>query len=248
MNELKKTIDIWKRYEQTLPEDKIDPELKKFFLRYEHAHFIVDIIPHNTKILDIGCGTGAFLAEVAKKRECEVYGIDILPDAIEIAKKKYKVNAIVGDANSLPYKDSEFDVVVSFGLFEHWDNPLKLLKEWTRVLKKNGIHICMVPNRYGFFGITLLQKKLYEMRNGEWKFGYERRYGVALLKRMFERCNYNVTRIMTSEITPPFWTNTGLAKYPKFMKMFTIKMYNKIEDFMTKLPFGYHLIIISKKL
>mgnify|MGYP000221075995 CR=1 FL=1 len=68
----------------------------------------------SSKILDVGCGTGALCAILAK-RGCDVTGIDSSRKMIDVALKKTKEQHItfdIADATQmLPYKDKEFDIV-----------------------------------------------------------------------------------------------------------------------------------------
>ncbi|MCJ7805513.1 class I SAM-dependent methyltransferase [Patescibacteria group bacterium] len=97
------------------------------------------------QILDMGCGEGTRLNFVARGKEC--YGIDISSKAIGLAKKKYsKLHFTVGDLETLPYKNESFDLVYSAFVFEHLDNPEKVIKEGIRVLRKGGKFLVVAPN------------------------------------------------------------------------------------------------------
>ena len=116
------------------------------------------------KILDIGCGSGKFIVECAK-RGAEVHGIDISKEMIEIAKdfcKKNKVNAElkVGDATKELPKD--FDVSVALGVFEYFENPMPILKNMFLSTKKNSKIIFSVPSLFAFQ--TPLRKILLSYR------------------------------------------------------------------------------------
>ena len=100
------------------------------------------------KILDVGCGSGKFVVECAKKG-AEVYGIDISKEMIELAKDfclKNKVEASlrVGDATQELPKD--FDVCVALGVFEYFENPKPLLKKMFLSTKEAGKIIFSVPS------------------------------------------------------------------------------------------------------
>lgn len=100
------------------------------------------------KLLDMGCGEGTRLANIADKHTT-IFGIDISSTAIKKAKKKYpKFNFVVGDLEKLPFPDNEFDLVYSAFVFEHLDNPKKVIKEGVRVLKPGGSFLIAAPN-YG---------------------------------------------------------------------------------------------------
>ncbi|MEM4336767.1 MAG: class I SAM-dependent methyltransferase [Candidatus Woesearchaeota archaeon] len=86
----------------------------------------------NKKILDVGCGTGIATSFF----KCEV-GIDPAEKMIEIAKKKYrKIKFILGKAEKLPFRDNEFDVVISLTTIQNFEDIDKGLKEIKRVARE----------------------------------------------------------------------------------------------------------------
>ncbi|NCB00637.1 MAG: class I SAM-dependent methyltransferase [Spirochaetia bacterium] len=100
------------------------------------SHYIE--LTKESKILDVGCGTGALCATLAKIG-CEVTGIDSSVKMIEVAKKKTKKHNItyeVGDATGkIPYDNKQFDIVfasfVAHGMKK--EMRLALYKELSRV-------------------------------------------------------------------------------------------------------------------
>ena len=97
------------------------------------------------KILDVGCGTGLFSYEAAKKG-ANVLGIDFSKDAIEIAKNKFEhLNLEYQSIDVKKIKD-KYDVIVSIGTLEHMDNPLQILKLFKKCLKPKGKIIITSPN------------------------------------------------------------------------------------------------------
>lgn len=108
------------------------------------------------KILDVGCGSGVFMIEFAKKG-ADVVGIDYSGIMLDIAKRelkrhqvpKDKYNILKADATKLPFAKSEFDIVLATGLADYLSasqNKL-FIKEVARVMKKDGILICGFPVR-----------------------------------------------------------------------------------------------------
>ena len=65
-------------------------------------------------ILDVGCGTGTHL-ELYQRYGCHLYGIDISPSMLEIARARLGDSARLelGDATSMPYEDRKFDLIIS---------------------------------------------------------------------------------------------------------------------------------------
>jgi ubiquinone/menaquinone biosynthesis C-methylase UbiE len=93
------------------------------------------------RILDVGCGPGLY-ASLLIKNGAVVIGLDISRELIRIAKKEAPTaEFIIGDAGRLPYKNSEFDIVIAplvLHYLNSWDEALKGIHA---VLKKGGIFI-----------------------------------------------------------------------------------------------------------
>ncbi len=113
-----------------------------------HEALLNEIMPLKGKrILDVGCGNGDTVLEIAKQvgSEGKVVGIDFSPEGIAKAKKKAlelgldKVTEFrVADAEKLPFEDNYFDAVVSECVVCLAPNKQKVLTEKTRVLKPDG--------------------------------------------------------------------------------------------------------------
>lgn len=93
------------------------------------------------KILDAGCGTGRLIDKLLASG-ANVAAIDISPEMLRIAKKKFQnVKFVEGDVENLPFEDECFDIVIASFLIVHLKNPQKFFDEAYRVLKPGGIFI-----------------------------------------------------------------------------------------------------------
>lgn len=92
------------------------------------------------RVLEVGSGLGILAAEVAARvPQGEVFGIEYSADqlaAIEVTAPNLTFQR--GDAHSLPYRDTEFDVVYCRYVLEHLSDPPRALTEMRRVLKPGG--------------------------------------------------------------------------------------------------------------
>jgi ubiquinone/menaquinone biosynthesis C-methylase UbiE len=99
----------------------------------------------NKRILDVGCGKGGVLRDFikygAQPELC--YGIDILPDRIEDAKKiSPNISFRCGNAEELQYDNGFFDIILLFTVFTSiFDIQMKkmIVKEILRVLNEQGM-------------------------------------------------------------------------------------------------------------
>ncbi|MFH1307228.1 MAG: class I SAM-dependent methyltransferase [archaeon] len=93
-------------------------------------------------VLDVGCGSAGLLKEFQSSNpELELVGIDGSKTLIDNAHKfiaSKKIKLFYSDAGKLKFKDSSFDLVVCQDTFHHFRNPVKVLKEMYRVVKKGG--------------------------------------------------------------------------------------------------------------
>jgi len=97
------------------------------------------------QILDIGCGTGEFLA-VAQKRGGDCYGVDVSRWAANYANRFLKNEVRIGTVEDAKFPESFFDVVYSRATLEHYHNPLITMRETRRILKPGGLAILEVPD------------------------------------------------------------------------------------------------------
>ncbi|MHB1326253.1 MAG: class I SAM-dependent methyltransferase [Thermoleophilia bacterium] len=94
------------------------------------------------KALDIGCGTGAFTLELAR-RGANTTGVDQSESMVSLARSLaaqdgLQVGFTVADAEALPFPDGEFDLVIAVTVLCFAADPGRLLRESLRVLKPNG--------------------------------------------------------------------------------------------------------------
>lgn len=105
-----------------------------------------DLAQGGQRLLDVGCGQG-ILADLIKNKYKEIYGIEISNEIAGIAVSKgINISNININSEPFPYEDNFFDTVVCLDIIEHVFEPIRLLKESIRVLKKDGCLILSTPN------------------------------------------------------------------------------------------------------
>jgi len=96
------------------------------------------------RLIDVGCGIGYFLEE-AIKRGWEVYGTEYTDEAVKICQGK-GITMLKGKLDPSKLVDMEFDVITSFEVIEHINNPNEELSNFNKILRKGGMVYITTPN------------------------------------------------------------------------------------------------------
>jgi ubiquinone/menaquinone biosynthesis C-methylase UbiE len=106
--------------------------------------------------LEVGCGTGFFLLNLKQAGVLdEAHVTDISPGMVDVAIRNakalgFEIEGRVADAESLPYDDGEFDLVVGHAVLHHIPDVELALREVLRVLKPGGRFVFAgEPTRFG---------------------------------------------------------------------------------------------------
>jgi len=121
------------------------------FERYFAGH--VDVA--GKKLLDVGCGTGGKAAFYSTLSPDQMFAVDLLESNVERARSYAKSSGTlidgrfsVADAAALPFEDDSFDIITATDTFEHFADPLGVLREMARVLRPGGnIIFYFTPHR-----------------------------------------------------------------------------------------------------
>ena len=141
----------------------IKPYLKQFFSQY----FV-----GMPAILHAGCGGGQVEEGIIDPRT--VIGLDISANALSLYKKNHRDSDLIrGDIIKTGFRDGCLEGIYNLGVMEHFseDDIDRILREFRRILKKNGTIILFWPPRYGatviflkgvhFVLNTILQKNVW---------------------------------------------------------------------------------------
>lgn len=102
--------------------------------------------PDPARVLDVGCGTGLMLRELAGRLPgaTELTGVDPAAGMIEQARARSadpRLTFVEGVAERLPFGDAAFDLVITTTSFDHWADQLAGLAECRRVLAPGGLFV-----------------------------------------------------------------------------------------------------------
>jgi ubiquinone/menaquinone biosynthesis C-methylase UbiE len=99
------------------------------------------------RVLDIGCGVGAFLRLVTA-HGAQAFGLDASEALLELARERVAdADLRVGDMEALPYDDDTFDLVTGFNAFFFANDIVAALREAARVAKPGAPVVIQVAEQ-----------------------------------------------------------------------------------------------------
>lgn len=175
----------------------------------------------NSKILDIGTGTGYLAFPLAEKfPTANVCGIDIAEAMME------KNNAVVREKNILnltfeafdgftyPFPDESFDLLVTRYAFHHFPNVASAVSQMHRILKKGGKVLISDPMRNENDDSKIIDRFMSVKQDGHIQFYSAKELGVLFTEHGFIKENQVITQM----------------KFPFAQKAEYIEIYNQIAE------------------
>lgn len=107
----------------------------------KHARF------NNSRILDVGCGIGAYVAKF-HALGADGFGVDVDLDKLIRAKEEKGLATVsLSVSEELPFRDDLFDTVLLHEVIEHVNDDRQTIREAHRVTKRGGVVLVFAPNR-----------------------------------------------------------------------------------------------------
>ena len=204
-------LSVWQRQGRNLKINKIENIIKanghnstlgqfnkKNWFKYIKSTFRYVKLSKNSKILEYGCGSGAFLSYWYKKKY-NLYGIDYSNSLIKKCKKFYpNINVQKGEISSIKKFKTEFDLIFSHSVFQYFDNyqyAKSLILKMLSVLNSKG-YICIldVPDnkkkkKYYEKIKKLLGTKKFEKKYRKYKHTF---YNKSFFKNLAKENNLQI--------------------------------------------------------
>ena len=157
------------------------------------------------RILDVGCGEGRFGQRLKEKLNVEVWGVELVPLAADVARDRLD-RVFCGDIMQqlVHIRDHFFDCIIFNDVIEHLVDPYRVLIAIKQKLTREGVVICSIPNIRYF-------RNLFDLAvRGEWRYQdsgvldktHLRFFTKKSIVQMFESLGYRITRLEGINPTP----------------------------------------------
>ncbi|WP_266159659.1 class I SAM-dependent methyltransferase [Dyella silvatica] len=170
-------------------------------------------------LLDVGCSSGKMM-QIMREDAALCVGVDL--DASAGIRPSGNIVFSIADGEQLPFRDDSIDVVICNHIYEHTDDPQRLVDEIWRVLKEGGHCYFAGPNRwepvephYGLLFLSWLPRPLADLYMRLTKRGDyypERPLGLRKIRHLLrrfeiescaERISNNPERYDSEDLLPP---------------------------------------------
>lgn len=174
----------------------------------QHAPFFEAMLDaagvgEGVRFFDVGCGGGG-ASVLAAERGANVTGLDAAVPLVEIASERVPDGDFrVGDLESLPFDDGQFDAVIASNSIQYAENRIAALQELARVARSEArivVGLFGAAEKVDFRVIfAAIQDSMPEPPPGDGPFGLS---GPGVLRRLVQDAGLNV--IGTGEVNVPF--------------------------------------------
>lgn len=149
---------IYSIYRKNFVEKKSKKFLRENVINQRKVEQILSLFDKkNFSLVDFGCGNGGFLKLLKKNGIRDLAGVD----------KKFDNNCIengIAFSNSLEAYKKKFNCITMWGVLEHVNNPLALLKYAVKFLKKNGFLVMEFPSADSMLMSYIMKNKFHAPR------------------------------------------------------------------------------------
>jgi ubiquinone/menaquinone biosynthesis C-methylase UbiE len=191
----------------------------------------------NKSIADLGCGNGSLIVKLLRYKPKRIYGIDFSEVFLKFAKDhitdKHVIFIKADVRKQLPLSSNSFDIVYCTFVFNETNNLNSILKEISRILKKNGRFYLMTTHPFFSMNYYLYEKftgkkndKILNVKDyfknfkGEYNLTMAKRTTPFYHHRFEELINVIIKNRLSVKYVKELSTNTKLLKsVPEYVEL-----------------------------
>jgi glycosyltransferase involved in cell wall biosynthesis len=209
-------------------------------LEFESTHSrVLDLVPEEARVLDLGCGIGAVGAALKEKKGCVVVGCDIERGAFTGTFDKF----FLADLNKgLPEMPGErFDYILALDVIEHLTAPEDFLDELRALASRTGARLILTTANIGFIimRLSLLLGRFEYGKRGILDITHTRLFTFNTLRRAMRAAGFDIERSEGVVLPMPFvFGRSALSKIALAVNHTLVRLRPTL--------FGFQILVIGK--
>jgi ubiquinone/menaquinone biosynthesis C-methylase UbiE len=225
-------------------------KFSRLFQQDWHAEMISHVPAGAEELLDIGCGTGFFLAELVEKHPRAI-GFDISHAMLKVSEQYVPgARVVTGDAERMPFADESFDVVFCKGSLHHMRDHVGFLSDCRRLLRADGVLIMSEPcndNPIIRLARAILYKRSEHFDEGDQGFT---RKGIL---KLCEQAGFEMTTVkkygVLAYVFAGFPDHLGVLRFVPGSALIT-RLLIAVDRVLCALPglslLGFHVVVVGR--
>lgn len=190
---------------------------------YKASH----LIPRKSLVLDMGCSSGNFGAELIAHRGCIVDGIEVESIDAKVAQKKLRhVYLLDIEKDGASQLKEKYDVIYFGDVIEHLINPARVLEAVKVLLKSDGRIVFSIPNMaHATVRLLLLTGDFEHTETGLLDKTHLHFYNLKEVERLFNEAGYEIENIdfvkkdYPNSLIDKYLSGIGLVASKKFYEL-----------------------------
>jgi 2-polyprenyl-3-methyl-5-hydroxy-6-metoxy-1,4-benzoquinol methylase len=144
-----------------LPSLQIDSEYENI-LWFDLIEKAVADVRSGGKVIELGSAPGKCALTLARLTQCVPYGVEYTKTGAALNRRLFEAHRVATsnvfeasflDNTFLASQEESYDVVSSFGVLEHFENPRLVIENHVRLLRPGGTLVVSIPNFIGWNGL-----------------------------------------------------------------------------------------------
>lgn len=210
-----------------------------------------------TTFLEIGCGTGDFIQQIAHTENLEITGSEVYLKGLAYAKKNLPNLDFVQFDVTQGKIGKQFDIITAFDVIEHIDNDNAALANINQMLNKNGVLILSVPQHmflWSRLDEIVKHKRRYSKRELLTRLkenGFEISFATSFVFVLFPLMM--LSRLFDKGRDKSQSDKYALEKRVRFPRILNaiLNVFMRVDEGLIKLgislPFGGTLVVVARK-
>jgi len=203
-------------------------------------------LPSEGRALEVGCGSARLLCRVGRTVPLTLTALDNEPAALELARHTanafgVRIDPVNGNVLSLPFADGSFDLILSGGLLEHFEDPKPVLREMVRLVRPGGtFYADVVPRKKSWYRLREAQR----MATSPWLAPgvYESAFGAVDYAAWLDELFLEDVQVTNCGVYPDF-----IGRLPWWLRRVAARCLEPLDGTDVGASWGWYFVLLGRK-